>query len=349
MTLQPTILAPSSFDHFYRGGAQLAAFRGTAAASHRPEEWLGSTVTRAGRATDGLSSIGDHHLRDLIEADPEGWLGQDHVNRYGTNSSMLVKLIDCGQRLPVHLHPTRRFADRHLGCPYGKTEAWVVLEGEGEGGGGTAYIGTNRPVRPAEWGEMVLAQATDEMLALLYPVALSPGDSVLVPSGTPHSIAAGTFVLEIQEPTDWSIVLEWDGFEIDGNVEGHLGLGFDVALQAIRPAALDAGQIDSLTKRATAVRPGGSPQAVLPPAAEPYFRVWRLEAPPMCPLPAGFGVLLVTGGSGRLTAPGAEIDAKPGTAVVVPAATPCSLHGEVYGYFAQPPSPDAPETEEWDA
>ena len=346
MNPTPIVLPPNAFDHFYRGGRRLAAFRGTEPHTHRPEEWLGSTVTRAGHDSAGLTMVGDRSLRDLIEADPEGWLGQDHLARYGVDLGVLVKLLDPGQRLPVHLHPTRRFAGRHLDCSYGKTEAWVVLEGER--GGGTVYLGTHRPVGTDEWAEMVEAQATDEMLELLNPIEVSPGDSVLVPAGTPHAIDAGVFVLEVQEPTDLSILLEWDGFDIDGRAEGHLGLGFDVALGAIRPDALDAAELAALTRRAS--KRAEEPHDVMPAGSEPYFRVWRLGGEPSSLLPPGVGILLVTDGAGRLDAPETTIPLRRGMAVLIPAASaPCSLHGEVAAYLAQPPAPDAPETTEWDA
>lgn len=346
MSPSPTVLPPSSFDHFYRGGAQLAALRKTDLSSHRPEEWLGSTTTLAGHATRGLTVIGDRYLRDVIAADPEGWLGADHVARYGTDTAILVKLLDPGERLPVHVHPTRRFASHHLDCPYGKTEAWIVLEGEH--GGGTVFLGTTRTVRREEWAAMVDAQATEDMLALLHPVDVSPGDSVLVPSGTPHAIDSGTLVLELQEPTDWSILLEWAGFEIDGRLDGHLGLGFDLALRAIRPDALDAVQLNELTRRATTTEPG-VPSNVLPSGAEPYFRAWRLKAAPSCPIPAGFGVLLTTDGFGRLVAPETTIALEPGVVVLVPAVARSSLEGDIGVYFSQPPAPDAPDTTEWDS
>ena len=72
------------------------------------------------------------------------------------------------------------------------------------------------------------------MLDLLEPVTVHPGDGVFVPASTPHCIDADLFLVELQEPTDFSILLEWRGFDIDGRADGHLGLGFDVALDAVR-------------------------------------------------------------------------------------------------------------------
>ncbi len=50
-----------------------------------------------------------------------------------------------------------------------------------------------------------------------------------MPAGVVHAIESGIFVLELQEPTDLSILLEWDGFAVDGDKDGHLNLGFDKA------------------------------------------------------------------------------------------------------------------------
>ena len=56
------------------------------------------------------------------------WLGPEHVARYGADPGLLTKLLDAGQRLPVHFHPGRAFAREALGLAHGKTEAWIVLE-----------------------------------------------------------------------------------------------------------------------------------------------------------------------------------------------------------------------------
>ncbi len=46
------------------------------------------------------------------------------------------------------------------------------------------------------------------MLALMHRIPVRPGDGVLVPGGTPHAIGAGVLLVEAQEPTDQSILLE---------------------------------------------------------------------------------------------------------------------------------------------
>ena len=285
-TAQPIPLPPNVIDHFYRGGERIAELRGLAAsadragrsdgAMRRPEEWLASTVIRWGTTGSGLTDLGVlGRLDELVTADPQSWLGAAHVARWGASPALLVKLLDAGERLPVHVHPTRRFAADHLGCPFGKTEAWVVLDVPS--GGGTVFVGTTRPVRREEWAELVDAQATDAMLDLLHSVTVNAGDGVLVPSSTPHCIDAGVFIVELQEPTDFSVLLEWDGFDLDGPADGHLGLGFDVALDAVRTDAFSAADVDALVRRGAAAGVNGAPRRLLPDLADAYFRAWGVD------------------------------------------------------------------------
>ena len=349
---RPYALPPNVIEHFYRGGERLAELRGHAAPAgldgplRRPEEWLASTVARWGSAASGLTDLGPlGPLHELVVADPPRWLGADHVARWGSSPALLVKLLDAGERLPVHVHPNRQFATTHLGCPFGKTEAWVVLDVPS--GGGTAYVGTIRPVRREEWAELVDDQAVDTMLELLRPLRIDVGDGVVVPASTPHCLDAGVFVVELQEPTDFSILLEWDGFKVDGLADGHLGLGFPTALGAVRTDALSTSDVDELVRRAAL--PDDGIRALLPPAADPYFRAWAVDLAPgaQATVPAAFSAVVVTDGSGTLRwADGSSTVAK-GDALVVPhAAGPLTFDGGEVGVtavVAQPPSPGAPE------
>jgi len=358
----PVLLPPNSIEHQYFGGDLIAALRGGPGGPNRPEEWLGSATTRFGADPEadgaGLTRIDGVPLRDLLDAAPEEWLGAGHVERYGTSPALLVKLLHAGQRLPVHLHPTRNFATRHLDCPFGKSEAWLVLDRDRSDT--TVWVGTNRPVERAHWEELMAAQDSDAMLELLNPIIVEPGDGVFVPAGSPHAIGEGLLVLELQEPTDFSILLEWEGFEFDGPNDGHLDLGFDTALGAINPQPFDAGHLDELTRRATAAIEGQTIGRALPAAADPYFELHRCSAmTDSVTLPTSFGVLLVTGGSGTMNwgdGGGTEVDTavRRGEAYVVPhAAGPVTLSGRPSGhltaYFATPPRPDIDPPVEFDA
>ena len=117
----PIVLEPNMPDTFYRGAGRIGRFRGRAPAGceGRPEDWLASTTARFGRGTDGMTWLADGSLlARVIAADPVGWLGAGHVARYGADPALLVKLLDAGQRLPLHVHPGRGFAAKHLASRY---------------------------------------------------------------------------------------------------------------------------------------------------------------------------------------------------------------------------------------
>jgi mannose-6-phosphate isomerase len=329
--VKPQLLPPNQFHRFYRGGARIDALRGVAEGEDgRPEDWIGSTATSFGSDTEGLSTLADGTvLRDAIRADPEGYLGPDHVQRWGTDPAILIKLLDAGQRLPVHLHPGRRFAREHLGMRFGKTESWIILDAEP---GAEVHVGPRAPLDRATVRGWVDAQDPGEMLAALQPVPVAAGDAVLVPAGTLHAIGAGILLLECQEPTDLSVLVEWKPFGVDDGSE-HLELGWDTALEAVD---LEPADIAALTA-------GGDAENILPAAADPYFRAERVRGGDE--LGPSFAVLLVTGGEGALrSSEGEELELRRGTTALVPyGAGATTLSGDIEAIRCLPPVPTAGE------
>lgn len=297
-------------DRFYQGGSRISAFRGDAPAPERtPEDWVGSVTEVFGEARVGLTALADGTwLRDAIASEPAAWLGESHVARYGDDAGILVKLLDAGERLPVHAHPDVPFARAHLSLAHGKTEAWVFLNDA------TVFLGFSRDVAESELATWVREQDTSAMLGAMHELHVRAGDAVWVPAGTPHAIGEGAFLVEVQEPTDLSILLEWDGFAIDGASHGHLGLGFPVALAAISRGGLGADEVRAL--RTADARTRG---ALLPDAAR-FFRAERWGSGDL--LEAGYSVIVCTSGEGRLaSATGEGVDVRRGATVVTPYAS----------------------------
>lgn len=264
---QPVLLpANQPAARFYRGGRAISTFRGDPPAPpNTPEDWIASTTSVRGDAPQGLTRLPDGRLlAEAIEANPLSYLGPDHLAAFGTDTKLLVKLLDAGQRLPIHAHPDVTFARRHLSAAHGKAEAWYILSR------GFVHLGLSRDVSEEELRELVAGQHADSLLALMHRIEVKPNDTVFVPPGVLHSIGRGTFLAEVQEPEDLSILLEWAGFEIDGRASGHLGLGFDLALHAVETAGRSREETLRLVRRGVTQGPA------LAAEAQNYFRLDRV-------------------------------------------------------------------------
>ncbi len=227
-------VTPTRVYRFYRGGLLIDRLRSEPEADGEyPEDWVASVTEARNPGRDeplaGLTRLAEGTLlRDAIASDPEGWLGPAADS--GT-TGVLVKLLDAAERLPVHFHPDAEFASAHLGSPFGKTEAWIVMatrEAESE-----VWIGLREPVSAETYRGWIEAQDREQLLNSLHRVSVKAGDVIFVPAGTPHAIGAGALIAELQEPTDFSIVCEWNGFPIDPS-DSHLGLGWEVAIKALQ-------------------------------------------------------------------------------------------------------------------
>jgi len=342
--MMPMLLPVNQFDHFYRGGDRIGALRHGPGGPQRPEEWIGSTTARFGTAPQGFSQLPDGRLLiQAVEADPTAWLGPDHIARYGLDTEILVKLLDLDQRLPVHLHPNRAFSRTHLGLAHGKTEAWYVLDAPE---GAEVGVGFKDEMSVEQVSAWVAARDSEALLAALRTRVVRPGDAMLVPAGLPHTVAAGVFVLELQEPTDLSILLEWQGFAVDGMKDGHLDLGFDTALQAVDLTAVSDSDLERLVLPRESIERAGLVSA-MPPQADAYFRAHRFDCSDgPVGVDAGFAIVVVLAGHGVLSSPAGSLEVTRGDVVLVPYATgEYTLHSDgqpLAGVVCRPPAPDAP-------
>jgi mannose-6-phosphate isomerase len=323
-SLEPIQLGPNQPPgRPYRGGSGIARLRGLPSRRDDvPEDFLASTTQVAGDAGAGLTVLADGRtLLEHIRADPQGFLGPEQVAAFGDRPALLVKLLHTAQRLFVHYHPDDAFAQQHLDCRFGKSEAWYVIDTEGTADGipgQVVYLGFNRDVTMAEVRAWVRGQHADEMLSALNRIEVRPGDSFFVPAGLPHAIGPGVTLVELQEPTDFSVLLEWRGYGL-GSEEAHLGLGFDLALQALDRTGWRGPRLDG-GLRTVQERPTGQQgvRRIFPPAADRFFRAELIDGSRGVLLTAEFGILVVLDGSGTLTAGGSEVPLRRGSAFLLP-------------------------------
>lgn len=223
----------------YIGGSQIDAIHGNTDSidSQFPEEWIMSTVVarNSGREefiNEGLSFVEGRGiaLRDLISENPDKALGQKHHGKIGESTGVLVKIIDAGERLTIQSHPDKETAMRLFGSRFGKTECWHILGGRIINGEKPCiYMGFRPGVTREYWQKLFDDQNIPAMLDCLHRFEVKPGDTFIIHGGVPHAIGAGCLLIEIQEPTDYTVRTERitpSGLHIS-DFMCHQGLGFE--------------------------------------------------------------------------------------------------------------------------
>jgi mannose-6-phosphate isomerase len=327
----PLLLPPNPVYRGYRGGDRLRRFRGLPQRGddHWPEEWVGST-TRAGDPdpegnAQGRSVVGTLDgrtapLLDVVAAFPMELLGDDTGDPAGI--PFLVKLIALGGTGPVHAHPDAAFAREHLHLPHGKAEAWVILDTV-PGTSPWAGIGFEPGVDQPAVRAAIADRDTDALRSMLHRTDIAPGDAWFLRPGVPHVLGPDVFFLEIQEPSDLSIVLEHWTVGAD-EAGATMGLGWDVGLTALDYATGDrdttlaeARQDLELLEEVGESRAWG----LMGPAARRCFDIQRLEVADVLPVPSGrFSVCIVTAGTGSVEGDWGRHELRAGDTFALPAA-----------------------------
>jgi mannose-6-phosphate isomerase len=225
----------------YTGGDLIDAWKGTTcAAKDLPEEWIMSTVEARGinrPADEGLSKVitpeGIFLLKELIAQNPELFLGRRMAARYGS-MGVLIKLIDSAERLTIQVHPDKEYAKKMLNSKFGKTEAWYILgKREINSEKASVFLGFKEGITEEIWRDLFMRQDVAGMLNRLHRFDVNPGDVFIIHGGVPHAIGSGCFLLEIQEPTDYTMRVEKvtpGGLKI-GDALIHQGVGIENMLK----------------------------------------------------------------------------------------------------------------------
>jgi mannose-6-phosphate isomerase len=122
---------------------------------------------------------------------------------------ILVKWLDCRERLSLQVHPPKPVAAQLGG--QSKTENWFIAACEP---GASIIVGLAPSVTP---GQFRAAIHEGGLEACVRRVEVHAGDSVLVESGMVHAIDAGNLILEVQENSDTTYrVYDWGRVGLDG-------------------------------------------------------------------------------------------------------------------------------------
>jgi len=122
---------------------------------------------------------------------------------------ILVKWLDCRERLSLQVHPPAKIAAKLGGEP--KTENWYIAQAAP---GAAVLAGLKDGVDAAKF-RAALKDNTAE--SLVHRLPTMAGDSLLIRSGVVHAIDGGNIILEIQQNSDTTYrVYDWGRLGLDG-------------------------------------------------------------------------------------------------------------------------------------
>lgn len=212
---------------------------------------------------------------------------------------LLFKLLDAREHLSVQVHPHEAYVARHPEARL-KTESWYVVDADP---GAELYLDVVKGTTRADVGAVMGTPAIVPLLGARPAVA---GAFHHVPAGLIHALGAGTFVAEVQTPSDTTFRI-YDWAAEYGRAPRQLHPEASLASIVIEPA--DAFSLDATT--AQGVRE-------LVSTAHYWMREHRVEAG-SSPLRAVAGpkVISVVRGSVRL----GELELGQGVTAIVPASS----------------------------
>jgi mannose-6-phosphate isomerase len=184
------------------------------APSVRP--WAGSRLAPAAEQVGelwlcGPDSVvatpdGDRTLDDLAAELGEALVGRRGMALLGARFPLLAKLIDAADWLSLQVHPDDALARELYGeDALGKAEAWLVLEADP---GAELVTGPADDLADGALLASIEAGTTSHEHCHRDPAVA--GQTLMLRTGTLHAIGAGTFVYEIEQPSDLTFrISDW--------------------------------------------------------------------------------------------------------------------------------------------
>ncbi len=125
---------------------------------------------------------------------------------------ILVKWLDCQDRLSLQVHPPANLAEQLGGEP--KTECWYITEATAQAG---LYVGLKKGTTRSQFESVLREEGGAGLQSLIHHAPVKRGESILLESGRIHAIDAGNLILEIQQNSDTTYrVYDWGRVGLDG-------------------------------------------------------------------------------------------------------------------------------------
>jgi mannose-6-phosphate isomerase len=335
---RPLPLAYHPLYRFYEGGSLTRAFRGLppGADDWWSEDWVGSCTRASNDDPDsrpqGLSPVdlpgaGPVTLAEIVQALPEEMVGASFAGTWGPITGVLVKLLSPAGQVPLHAHPTRAWARRHLGSRFGKTEAWILLDTPGDGGE-PAYAGIGfAPGIDRGWfAGAVRRHDNTAIRGTLHRTGVHPGEVYVAHAGVPHYLGPRISFIEIQEPSDHIVIPETSGA---GDAGATMGLGWDLALDMIDYTGADEATTFARARQVPRVlrtSHGSREVRLLHDDVLPFFDATALEVADEIEVSDGrFSIAIVVAGAGFIEGNFGRSPIRRGETLALPASLPFRL------------------------
>jgi len=321
----------------YLGGKSIDEIAGkdSPVDSHFPEDWIAS-LTRAvnpGREhlqEEGLSKVqinGTHLLlKEIIEKYPDEILGKEHVKKYGLSTSFLLKLLDSAIRLHIQCHPTISFAKQFLNSDFGKTEGYYILDTRDDVETPFIYLGFQNPPSMQRLKAAIEKQDIEFLESCFEKIPVKKGDVFYVPGGLPHAIGKGVFMIEILEPTDLVVRIEFEkaGYSLPESARFmNRGIDFALTMFDYTPIPIEKVQSDYFIKEQLVVETETAKESeIFNQSITDRFRMNKLVVKGKHTLKKeSFYILIVTHGIGQIKSGEEILKVKFGDKLLIPAAT----------------------------
>lgn len=203
----------------YLGGAGIERLHGRSPKdSDCPEEWIASLVSAQNSEMpliekEGISKIDlkqqTLYLDDIINTDPQYYLGIKQYAAIGSQIGVLVKILDSAMRLAIQVHPDRQYARQYLNSMWGKREAYYIADIR-EGIEPCIYLGFKKTIQADILKRMIQAQDIIGLLDSLNKITVRKDEVWYIPAGMVHAIGEGITMIEMMEPSDWVVRCEFE-------------------------------------------------------------------------------------------------------------------------------------------
>lgn len=305
--LEPIKMKPA-FKEAIWGGTTLKSKYNKEITSDKTSESWEIAAHKNGQSVACGGKYDGKELSEIADLMKEQLLGDYVMKKYPDKFPLLVKFLDCNDKLSVQVHPDDAYAAINENGELGKTEMWYILDAKP---GAKLIYGFNRDVTKEEFRSAIETGTLDEILNY---VPAKAGDCFFIQSRTLHALLDGLLVAEIQQNSDTTYRV-YDHGRVDKNGKSR-ELHIDKSVDVTDLGSSVGGE--KVIEKAGKIE-GGTKYAL---CACEYFETEKYEVESKIELETegkSFEMLIFYEGNGKIVYAGGEMSVREGDSVVVPA------------------------------